>query len=138
MRNLISATKSILITTRPHHSQAEDQTQHQRENAEDEHHDAEAPPFQPAGAARVLDAFGQLHVAGFGVVLDLLGVLFCLLDLRVLQHDGGGEVFHQSLQLDHRALDFLDVVVAGAHVAEDGVGCGGAVGFELNLDVSWE
>jgi len=79
----------------------------------------------------VFDTLGQLHVSSLGVVLDLLGVLFRLLDLRVLQLDRRGEVFHQGLQFDHRALDLLDVVVAGSHVAEDGVGGGGAVGFEL-------
>jgi hypothetical protein len=112
---------------------AEYDSQHDGEDDEDDNDDAEAPPLHFARAARVFDALGQLHVAGFGVVLDLLGVLFCLLDLRVLQLDRRREVFHQGLQFDHRALDLLDVVVAGSHVAENGVGRGGAVGFQLVL-----
>ena len=71
------------------HSGAKDDAEHDGDDAENQHDDAEAPPFQPAGTACVLDALGQLHVSGFGVVLDLLGVLLGLLDLGVLQDDCG-------------------------------------------------
>ena len=49
------------------------------------------------------------------------------LDGLFLEYDGGGEIFHQLLQLDHGAFDFLDVVVAGADGAEDGAGGGGGL-----------
>lgn len=64
-------------------------------------------------------------------MLDILGVLLGLLDGLVLQDDGGGQVFHELVEFDEGALDLLDVVVAGSYGAQDGVGSGGAVGFEL-------
>lgn len=52
-----------------------------------------------------------------------------------MQHDGGGQIFHQLVKFDEGALDFLDIVVAGAHGTKDGGGGCGAVGFEL--EDSW-
>ncbi len=72
-----------------------------------------------------------MHVRGFGVRFHVIGVLLCLLNDRVLQDDGGGEIFHQGVELDDGGFDFLDVVVAGAHGAEGGGGGCRAVGFEL-------
>lgn len=64
-------------------------------------------------------------------MLDVFGVLLGLLDGLVLQDDGGGQVFHELVEFDESALDLLDVVVAGSYGTQDGVGGGGAVGFEL-------
>ena len=107
------------------------QSQNQSQDDDNRDRNEEAPPLHFPRPTRVLDALVQLHVAGLGVLLHVVGVLFCLLDGLILEDDGGGEVFHELVELDDGAFDFLDVVMAGAHGAEDRVGGCGAVGFEL-------
>jgi hypothetical protein len=107
------------------------QTEHKTEDDDDGETDEETPPFELPGATGVLDALGQLHVAGFGVLLHVVRVLLDGLHRLVLQHDLRRQFFHQLVQLEDCALDLLDVVVAGSDRAEHcGGGCA-AVGFEL-------
>ena len=42
-----------------------------------------------------------------------------------------GQLLEQQAQIGDRGFDALDLVVAGAHSAEDAVGGAGTVGFEL-------
>lgn len=109
------------------------ETQYQSEDDDDGQTDEEAPPFEFAGAAGVLDTFVELDVAGFGVVLNVFGVLFGLLDGLVLEDDLSREVFHELLQFHHCSLDLLDVVVPGADGAKHGVGCCRAIRLKLQV-----
>lgn len=93
------------------------QTEHQGEDDNDGQTDEEAPPLEFASATGVLDTLVELDIAGFGVVLDVLGVLFGLLDGLILEHDLGRQIVHELLQFQHCLLDLLDVVVAGADSA---------------------
>lgn len=91
--SILSAQKKgkekSVSTASSNDSRAKDDTKHNGDDAKNRHHNAEAPPFELAGTACVLDALGQLYVSGLGVVLDLFCVLLGLLDLGVLQHDCG-------------------------------------------------
>ena len=98
------------------------QSQHKPKDNDDGQDDEEAPPLQLSRVSSGPDAFIKMLVAGFGVLFDVLGVLFRLLDGLVLQDDGRGEVFHELVQLDDGALNLLDVVVSGSYRAEDCVG----------------
>lgn len=109
-------------------------TNGQADNKADEEDDEGAPPFQLAGAASVCDTLIELDVAGFGVFLDVLGVLLGLLDQGLLNDNGLGQVFEQLVELDKSALDLLDVVVTSTHGAEHSAGSRRTVGLELQAE----
>ena len=106
-------------------------TNGQTDNKTDEEDDEGAPPFQLAGAASVCNTLVELDISGLGVLLDVLGVLFGLLDHWFLNDNGLGQVFEQLVELDKSALDLLDVVVTSTHGAKHGAGSRRTVGLEL-------
>ena len=79
----------------------------------------------------MLHALGELHVRVLRVLDDVRGLVVRGRHGGLLHDDLFGEVLEELVQLHHRLLDLLDVVVAGADGAQDGGGGGGAVGFEL-------
>jgi len=58
-----------------------------------------------------------MHVRGFRILDDVLGLLLDLLDRGLLDDNRFGEVLEELVELDEGALDVLDIVVAGANGA---------------------
>lgn len=98
-------------------AQTEIQTEYETEDDDDQQDNEEAPPFHFAGAARRRNTLVEMNIAGLSVLLDILRVLLCLLHHGFLDDDCFGQVLEELVELDERALDLLDVVVAGADCA---------------------
>lgn len=108
---------------------AESDTQGDAEDDQDD--DANADPLELAPPASVLVGDVDLLVAFFHVLHGVLGLLLGALDKGFLLDDHGVEVLHQFRKLRDGPLDVQELVVSGAHVAEDCRGLAGAVGPEL-------
>ena len=107
------------------------QTKHETQDDHDGETNEETPPLELPSPTGMLNTLCQLHVAGFGVLLHVVGVLLYGLHGLVLQYDLRCEVFHQLVKVDDCPLDLLDVIVTSSDRAEDcGSGCA-AIGFEL-------
>jgi hypothetical protein len=98
---------------------------------DDEQDDEGAPPLELAAAAGVVCGGLDLLVALVEVLDGLLGVLLGGHDDSVLLLDDGGQLLVKDGQLTDGLLDALQLVVAGANVAEDRAGMASAVGSEL-------
>ena len=108
------------------------QAKNQSQDTDDQHDDPEQPPFQPAGALGGIDALVQLHVSGFGVVLDVLCVLLGLLNHWFLNDNGFGEILEELVKLHKCAFDALDIVVTSANGAKNSRSGCCSVGLELS------
>lgn len=72
-----------------------------------------------------------MNIAGLGILLDVLGVLLCLLNHGFLNDDGFCEILEELVELNEILLNLLDVVVTGTDGAEDGGSGSCTVGLEL-------
>ncbi len=107
------------------------QPHRQRNNGNNKQDDEEAPPLQLPCSRRRLDAFFQVDVALGCVIMNALRCLFSMLYPNVVQHDRLIELDEELAELLKRALDLLDVVVAGTDGAEGTGGVATTVGLEL-------
>lgn len=82
--------------------------------------DKEAPPLLSAGAGSRFDRGVELLDGSAGVFLDLVAVVFDLLDHLALLDDELIHVFEQLSQFDHCPLDLLDIVVTAANFRQCG------------------
>ncbi len=98
---------------------------------DDEDNDEEAPPLELAAVAGALVGLGNLLVAGLEVVDDVLALVLGVGNDRLLLLDHGGELLVQDGELGEGLLDALQLVMAGADVAEHGGGVAGAVCAQL-------
>lgn len=79
----------------------------------------------------------DLTISIIDILRRLEGVFLRMNDDVFLRFDDGCHVGEHGCEIGERGFDALEFVVACAHVAEDGRGLAGAVGFELWLDVSF-
>lgn len=109
-----------------------DETNNETDDDEDNDTDPEAPPFHPSGTTSTGNTLVKLSITGFGVLLDVLGVLFCLLNHGLLDDDSFGEILKELVELDKSTLDLLDIVVTGTNSSKDGRGSCCAICLELS------
>jgi hypothetical protein len=108
-------------------------TKSQTKNDDNDDNNEQAPPLQLASVASTFDTLVELNIAGFGVLLNVLGMLLGLLNHGLLDDDGLSKILEELVQLDESTLNLLDVVVTSTHGTENGAGGGRAVGLELEM-----
>ncbi len=111
--------------------QTKDQSQDQSQNAYYKDNDEETPPLEFSPVPCALDAFGEMLITCFGVILDLVCCSLGLHHSRFLYHYGLGQVLEELIELDESLFDLLDVIVSRTNRTKDAVGRARAVGFKL-------
>lgn len=107
------------------------ETNTEADGEEDEDDDQETPPLEFAAVAGVLVGDFDLFVALLEVLDGGLCVLLGGVDDGFLLLDEDGHLLEQLGHFGEGLFDAPQLVVAGADVAEDGVGLSQAVGLEL-------
>lgn len=71
------------------------ETEDKCNDTDDENDDPEAPPLHPSGTTSRSNTLVELLVSGFGVLLDVFGVLLGLLNHGLLDDDGLCEILEE-------------------------------------------
>jgi hypothetical protein len=90
----------------------------ERNGQDDEHDDEEAPPLELSAVGGVLLCLLDLLVALLDVLNGVDGVVLRGLDDGVLLLDQRGELLVQDGEIGQGLLDALELVVAGADIAQ--------------------